>query len=115
MRRIRMQAAQSVADQLTLAEAAIDDALAKVAGLTGAMALARIEANLPPMCAEGAFSKVQVVSALLFETRSAILDTHRELAIAQTDIGLREVAFGDLMGCPPIKSDTDSNVVAIAG
>ena len=114
MRKARMQAAQSVADELTPAETVIDEALARVASLTCAMATARVEASLSPMCREAAFVRVYAASALLFEARSALLDTNRELAVTQKEIGLHEVSFGDLMGCPPMKSDAGTNVVAIA-
>jgi hypothetical protein len=115
MRKIlRTQAARDVANRLIPAETAVDEALAKVAELTSAMVKARLSANLSASCGQEAMIRVQSVSALLFEARSGMLDAHASLAETQRQIGLREVSYGDLMGCPKGEAGTGENVVSIA-
>jgi hypothetical protein len=90
----RRLAAESVAEQLFAAEAAIDAAIAAVAQLTAIMPQARINANLSPMIGHDALMKASQTCASLVEARAGICATHEALAIAQKQVGLGAVAFG---------------------
>jgi hypothetical protein len=93
----RRLAAESVAEQLFAAEAAIDAAIAAVARLTATMPQARLDANLAPMIGHDALMKASQTCASLVEARAGICATHEALAIAQKQIGLGAVAFGSLV------------------
>jgi hypothetical protein len=92
----RRLAAETVAQQLFAAEAAIDAAIAAVAELTARMPQARIDANLSPMIGHDAFMHATRTCASLVEARAGICSTHEALAVAQKQIGLGAVAFGSL-------------------
>ena len=92
----RRLAAETVAQQLFAAEAAIDAAIAAVAALTARMPQARIEANLAPMIGHDALMHASRTCANLIEARSGICATHEALATAQKQIGLGAIAFGSL-------------------
>jgi hypothetical protein len=92
----RRLAAETVAEQLFAAEAAIDAAIAAVAALTARMPQARIEANLAPMVGHDALLHASRTCASLIEARSGICKTHEALAVAQKEIGLGAIAFGSL-------------------
>ncbi|WP_439534908.1 hypothetical protein [Polymorphobacter sp.] len=92
----RRHAAESIAEQLFAAEAAIDAAIAAVAALTARMPQARIEANLSPMIGHEAFMHASRTCSNLVEARGGICATHEALAVAQKQIGLGAVAFGSL-------------------
>ncbi len=92
----RRLAAETVAEQLFAAEAAIDAAIAAVAQLTAAMPKARMDANLAPMIGHDAMVKAAQTCNSLMEARSGICATHEALAVAQKQIGLGAVAFGSL-------------------
>jgi hypothetical protein len=90
----RRHAAETVAEQLFAAEAAIDAAIAAVAALTARMPQARVEANLAPMVGHDALLHASRTCASLIEARSGICQTHEALAVAQKEIGLGAIAFG---------------------
>lgn len=92
----RRLAAETVAQQLFAAEAAIDAAIAAVAELTARMPQARIEANLAPMIGHDALMHASRTCANLVEARAGICATHEALAVAQKQIGLGAIAFGSL-------------------
>ncbi|OHT19119.1 hypothetical protein [Edaphosphingomonas haloaromaticamans] len=93
----RRNAAQKIADQLMASERSIDLALADVAGLTGAMPAARIEANIAAEVGQEALEQAAEVLVALVSARRKIIATHRELAGVKDRIGLREVALGGLV------------------
>lgn len=92
----RRLAAETVAEQLFAAEAAIDAAIAAVASLTASMPKARMDANLAPMIGHDALMNASRTVSSLMEARSGICATHEALAVAQKQIGLGAVAFGSL-------------------
>lgn len=110
---VRTKVAQNVADHLIPAEIALDEAMLSVAALTNAVISGRLEANLSAVTAHEAISRIGKVTVLLAQARGELVDAHSHLAQAKIDIGLREVSFGAMGGCPNGSADAD-NVVSIA-
>jgi len=100
MPRTRQAVAQKVADRLFALENAIDAALTRAAELNAAMPEARGEARLPAMIGQDAFDKSAEAFASLVLARRRIVETHQSLDLARVQIGLKEVAGGDLIPKP---------------
>ncbi|HYI41014.1 MAG TPA: hypothetical protein VE053_11925 [Allosphingosinicella sp.] len=100
MLKARRDAAMKVAKSLFAAEDAIDAALARAAELNAAIVTARSEANLSPMVAHDAFEMAASAFAALARARCDIIESHRRLDEAKTQIGLRVMSVGEL-GKPP--------------
>jgi hypothetical protein len=92
----RRLAAESVAEQLFAAEAAIDAAIQAVAMLTATMPKARMDANVAPMIGHDAMLQASRTCASLMDARTGICATHEALAVAQRQVGLAAVGFGSL-------------------
>lgn len=90
----RRAAADAVANKLFEAEDALDIALAAVAGLAMTMPSARKEANLSVMYAQDAFEGATETLAHLTRARRTIIDTHKALAVARDQLGLRHFMGG---------------------
>ena len=90
----RRAAAEAVANKLFEAEDALDIALAAVAGLAMTMPSARKEANLSVMYAQEAFEGATETLAHRTRARRTIIDTHKALATARDQMGLRHFATG---------------------
>ena len=86
--------ADQVASSLFEAETAIDAALAKAAQLAGVMPGLRHEAGLSALVGQGAVERASEAYAMLAQARRAICETHKELSVAQRQIGLGAVMFG---------------------
>ncbi len=98
----RRLASEQVADTLFQAESAIDAAITKIAALAGAIPTARVSAGLSALFAQDAVERVADTLAALTQARRGIVETHKELAVVQRQIGLGAVAFGgDLQKPPP--------------
>ena len=100
MPRLRQAVAQKVADRLFAVESAIDVALTRAAELNAAMPAARSEARLPAMIGQTAFDRAAEAFSALVEARRRIVATHASLDEARLQIGLQEVATGDLIPKP---------------
>jgi hypothetical protein len=96
----RRIAANTVSDKLFAAEAAIDAALAAVASLTAAMPQAALDANLGMHIGHEAIMHAMESAQLLVKSRTNMIRTHKALVTAQHDMGLAEVAIGDMSKCP---------------
>jgi hypothetical protein len=96
----RRIAANAVSDKLMAAEAAIDAALAAVASLTAAMPQASIDAGLGMHIGHEALMHAMESAQLLVKSRTNMIRTHKALVTAQADMGLAEVAIGDMTKCP---------------
>lgn len=103
----RRQFAEQVAEALFEAEAAIDAALGKTAGLPGVMTAGRQDAGLSALIGQDAFERASQAIAALTEARRAIVETHKELTVAQRQIGLGAVAVGDLGNKPIAEAEPD--------
>jgi hypothetical protein len=97
----RRMVAEQIADALFEAEAAIDTALAKTAALTGIMPSLRKEAGASALVGQDAVERASQAIMALADARRAIVETHKELSIAQTQIGLGAVMVGDPGTKPP--------------
>ena len=97
----RRMVAEQVAGALFEAEAAIDAALAKTAALTGIMPLLRKDAGASALIGQDAVERASQAIMALADARRAIVETHKELSIVQTQIGLGAVAFDPGSGDKP--------------
>jgi hypothetical protein len=88
--------ADQVAASLFEAEAAIDAALAKTAHLAGVMPSLRRDAGLSALIGQDAVERASEAFAALALARRAIVETHKELSVAQQQMGLGSVMYGDL-------------------
>lgn len=102
----RRQAAETVAEALFAAEKAIDAAITQTAALAGLMPSTRQSANLSAIVGQDALmGAVETMQALAL-ARQNIVATHKQLSIAQRDIGLGAVAFGGGGEKPPAPPKT---------
>jgi hypothetical protein len=101
----RRMVAEQIASALFEAEAAIDAALAKTATLTGVMPQLRKEAGASALIGQDAVERASQAIMALAEARRAIVETHKELSIAQEQIGLGAVTLAGEGGekPPPIQ------------
>ena len=102
----RREIAQSVADQLFAAEAAIDAAIAATATLTGMMPSVRGSAGLSALIGQEALMEAAQTCAALVQARGSIVATHKALTVAQKQMGLGAVAFGGLVTKPAAQAET---------
>jgi hypothetical protein len=91
----RRMVAEQVAGALFEAEAAIDAAISKTAALTGAMPALRKQVGASALIGQDALERASQAIAALAEARRAIVETHKELSIVQTQIGLGAVTMSD--------------------
>jgi len=91
----RRMVAEQVAAALFEAEAAIDVAITKAALLTGVMPQLRKEAGASALIGQGAVERASQAIMSLTEARRAMVETHKELSIVQTQIGLGAVKMID--------------------
>lgn len=91
----RRQAAQTVAEALFAAESAIDAAITTTATLAALMPASRQSANLSALIGQDALVSAINTMQALAAAREGIVNTHKNLSVAQRDIGLQHIAFGD--------------------
>jgi hypothetical protein len=96
MPRQRQIIAHSIAQRLYAAEEAIDLAAARIAELNAALPLARIEGRLAAAIGQDAFQSSASAIMLLAQTRAELVATHNQLKRVSDDIGLGELAYGDV-------------------
>ena len=108
----RRIAANSVADKLLAAEAAIDAAIAAVAGLTAAMPQAAIDGNVGIHVGHEALMHAMESCQSLVKARTNMIRTHKALVTAQADIGLAEVAIGDVSKCRELREGAQADQLA---
>lgn len=94
----RRLVAEQIAGALFEAEHAIDAAIAKTAALTGVMPQLRTQAGASALIGQDAVERASQAIMALAEARRAIVETHKELSIAQTQIGLGAVTMMDPIG-----------------
>jgi len=93
--------AEQIAGALFEAEAAIDAAITKTAALTGVMPALRTQAGASALIGQDAVERASQAIMALADARRAIVETHKELSIAQTQIGLGAVSFDPGSGNKP--------------
>ena len=101
MFKTRRKVAEQVAESLFAAEKAIDAALARAASLNETMVTASAEANLSSLVGQDAFEVTSAAYSSLARARSEIVEAHKRLSETKIEIGLRTIAFGDLVPKPP--------------
>lgn len=97
----RRMVAEQIAGALFEAEAAIDAALSKTAQLTGVMPALRKEAGASALIGQDAVERASQAIAALAEARRAIVETHKELSVAQQQVGLGAVMIDGGGDKPP--------------
>ena len=100
----RRMVAEQIAAALFEAEAAIDAAISKTATLTGVMPSLRREAGASALIGQDAVERASQAIMALADARRAIVETHKELSIAQAQIGLGAVSFDPGGGEKPAPS-----------
>lgn len=100
----RRKAVEQVTEVLHAAEAAIDVALNKTAALAATIPVARVEANLSALYCQEALERVSETLAAIAQARRGIVETHKELTVVKSQMGLGAVAFGDGGVKPPSAS-----------
>ena len=105
----RRMIAEQVAAALFEAETAIDAAITKTAMLTGVMPNLRKQVGASALIGQDAVERASQAIMSLAEARRAIVETHKELSIVQTQIGLGAVTMTDPIGGdkPPALFATD--------
>jgi hypothetical protein len=88
----RRAAVETVAEALWAAEAAIDMALSKTACLTGTIPEVSKTARLATEIGQNAMERISQTIMALTEARRAIVETHKELTVAQHQIGMGAIA-----------------------
>ena len=108
----RRMVAEQIAGALFEAEHAIDAAIAKTAALTGVMPQLRSQAGASALVGQDAVERASQAIMALAEARRAIVETHKELSIAQAQIGLGAVTMNDPTGGgatkPPLLAQDES-------
>jgi len=112
MLKVRRDAAQQLANRLFATERAIDEAISKMADLTGYMPTARKNAKLSAVVGQDAMDQAGQTLTALIEARGQIVETHHRLADTRDQIGLRTMAMGSDDNKPPIvQGSTQSDAV----
>jgi hypothetical protein len=110
----RRMIAEQIAGALFEAEHAIDAAIAKTATLTGVMPQLRAQAGASALIGQDAVERASQAIMALAEARRAIVETHKELTIAQSQIGLGAVTMTDTIGGQkPPTGVSDNEQVAV--
>lgn len=90
----RLAAAHRIANHLTAAEEAIDDAIITLSTLMAALPAERRAVKLRPALGHEAMAKTAHAIALSGELRTAIIDAHKALFTVQAEVGLKAFAIG---------------------
>jgi len=91
----RRLVAEQIAGALFEAETAIDAAISKTAHLTGVMPMLRKAAGASALIGQDAVERASQAIAALADARRAIVETHKELSVAQGQIGLGAITLVD--------------------
>lgn len=92
-------AGNQLAEQLIAAERAIDAAVAAVATLTATMPTVTQQAKVGTHVMQESLMHVMETCQQLVKARTNILRTHKAMRAAQVDMGMGEVALGDMSYC----------------
>ena len=96
----RRELAQEVADSLFEAERAIDAAIQRTAHLIGLIPAVRADAKLSALIGHGAIRQAIASVGALGEAREGICEAHKELSLAQVQIGLGAVTLSGAIPKP---------------
>jgi hypothetical protein len=99
----RRMAAEEIAHALWDAESAIDVALTKTAHFTGVIPALRRQAGASALIGQEAMERASQAVMAIAEARRALVEAHKELTVAQQQVGLGAVTMTDPgTGKPPI-------------
>jgi len=99
----RRMAAEQIAAALWDAESAIDVALTKTATFTGAIPALRRQAGASALIGQEAMERASQAVMALAEARRALVEAHKELTVAQHQVGLGAITMnGTGTGKAPI-------------
>lgn len=110
----RRAAAIKVAESLFAAEKAIDNALVRAAELNGNIVMARSDAKLSAVVGQEAFEVSAAAFAALARARCDIVETHKRLDEAKTQMGLRTLAIGETKIPPGFEGADGSHLRVVA-
>jgi hypothetical protein len=104
----RRMAAEQIATALWDAETAIDVALTKTAEFTGKIPALRRQAGASAIIGQEAMERASQAVVALAEARRALVEAHKELSLAKTQVGLGAITMDDPGGGakPPITVET---------
>lgn len=102
----RRAAVEQIASALFEAESAIDAALTKTATFAGAIPAFRKQAGASALIAQDAMERASQAVVALAEARRAVVEAHKDLTVAKSQIGLGAVTMIDTGGVkPPLVDD----------
>jgi len=110
----RRELATRVAESLFEAESAIDVAIRRTAHLVGLMPEVRQDAHFSALIGQDAIKQAIEAMSALGEARRGIVETHKELTIAQHQVGLGAVAIGGSDAKPPAQQAVTRNLRPVA-
>ena len=113
----RRLAAEQIAAALWDAESAVDEALTKAAHFTGVIPALRKQAGASALIGQEAMERASQAVVAIAEARRSLVEAHKELTIAQHQVGLGAITMDNNGGSgqkPPI-SGIDTKVVARRG
>lgn len=96
----RLAFAKGVAEELFPAEADLESAIVHASRLTIALVEGRKTANLPITTGQEGLELISRAAAKLVEARGDVGAAHAAFRVAQNELGLRAVSFGDFWECP---------------
>ena len=105
----RRHAVTTVAEALWEAEAAIDAALSKTAALTGSIPEVTKSARLCTEVGQNAMERASQILMSLTEARRAIVETHKELTVAQHQIGMGNAIAWDPGSGKPLAQQVETD------
>jgi hypothetical protein len=91
----RRMAAEQIAAALWDAESAIDLALTKTAHFTGVIPALRRQAGASALIGQGAMERASQAVVAIAEARRALVEAHKELTLAQSQVGLGAITMND--------------------
>jgi len=94
MRNKRLEIASQLAREVHEAEAAIDQAIARVGVLMSSLPRAQADAKLSAVAGDKAFGHLQAAASGMLGSRSNMVALHNELARIKDKVGLRNVVVG---------------------
>lgn len=107
----RRNAAENLATRLFATEQAIDEAICKMAELTGYMPVARTHANLSAVVGQDAIKQAAETLSALVGARGQLVATHHRLAETRDKIGLQTTAVGSDGTKPPVLANGEAEKI----
>ena len=107
----RRDAAERLATRLFATEKAVDEAIRRMADLTGYMPTARTDAKLSAVFGQEAISQAAATLSALVGARGQLVATHNRLAETRDQIGLQAMAMGSDDMKPPVQAKAQNEAI----